>query len=76
MLYKLIASLIGFSLSFAAFGAGLGFNPFQKPVSPTSPGGGNQKSPPVTSPAPSTLPSKPSAPTSAPSAKLEKQAKK
>ena len=76
MTSKLLASLIGLLLSFAAFGAGLGFNPFQKPVSPTSPGGGNQKSPPVTVPAPSAQPSKPSAPTTAPGTKLEKQSKK
>ena len=76
MTHKLLISLFALSLSFSASSAGLGFNPFQKPVSPTSPGGTNQKSAPVNAPAPTSQPSKPVAPTLAPAPKPEKQTKK
>jgi hypothetical protein len=73
---NILVSLFGLLLSLTASGAGLGFNPFQKPVSPTSPGGTNQKPPPVSAPAPNTQPSKPAAPASAPVPKTENQSKK
>jgi hypothetical protein len=76
MLNKLLTTLFGLCLSFTASSAGLGFNPFQKPVSPTSPGGTNQKPPPVTAPPSNIQPNKPPAPVLAPTAKPEKQSKK
>ncbi|MBU3617437.1 hypothetical protein [Polynucleobacter sp. JS-Polo-80-F4] len=76
MYIKLLISLLGLALSFTASGAGLGFNPFQKPTSPTSPGGTSQKPPPVTAPVPTSQPSKSTAPVLAPASKPEKQSKK
>jgi|APCry1669193181_1035450.scaffolds.fasta_scaffold33234_3 hypothetical protein len=76
MIYKLLISLFALSLSFSASSAGLGFNPFEKPVSPTSPGGTNQKSAPIAAPTPPSQPSKPAAPALAPTPKPEKQSKK
>jgi hypothetical protein len=76
MVPKLLISLLALGLSFSASSAGLGFNPFQKPISPTSPGSTNQKSAPVTVPTPTSQPSKPAAPALAPTPKPEKQSKK
>jgi len=76
MYVRLIATLFVLCLPFSAFSAGLGFNPFQKPSSPTSPGGANQKLPPVTAPAQNIQPSKPVSPVLAPAVKPEKQTKK
>ena len=73
MYFRLLISLIGLCLSFTASSAGLGFDPFQKPISPTSPGGLNQKPAPVSAPAPNHQPSKQPAPVLAPTAKPEKQ---
>jgi hypothetical protein len=73
---KLLFSLFGLCLSFSASSAGLGFNPFQKPLSPTSPGGTNQKPAPVSVPAPNVQPSKPIAPVATPAPKPENQSKK
>jgi hypothetical protein len=76
MYIRVLITLFGLCLSFSASSAGLGFNPFQKPSSPTSPGGANQKLPPVTAPAQNIQPSKPVAPVLAPAVKPEKQTKK
>ena len=76
MFHKLLISLFVLGLSFSASSAGLGFNPFQKPVSPTSPGGTNQKSAPVTVPTPTSQPGKPATLSLAPAPKPEKQSKK
>jgi hypothetical protein len=76
MYTRLLTTLFVPCLSFSAFSAGLGFNPFQKPASPTSPGGANQKLPPVTAPAQNIQPSKPVAPVLAPAVKPEKQTNK
>jgi hypothetical protein len=76
MIHRLLFSLFALGLSFSASSAGLGFNPFQKPASPTSPGGTNQKSPPVTVPTPTSQPNKPAVPALAPTPKPEKQSKK
>jgi hypothetical protein len=73
---KLLLPLIGLALSFSASGAGLGFNPFQKSSSPTSPTVSPQKLPPVTVPSPNTQPSKPTAPISVPAVKPDAQSKK
>ena len=76
MFIKLLITLFGLGLSFAASSAGLGFNPFQKSLSPTSPGSPTQKPSPVIQPSPSTQPSKPPAPVLIPTAKPENQSKK
>ena len=75
MSIKLLIPLIGLCLSFSASSAGLGYNPFQKPSSPTSAGGPSQKTPPPAAPAQNTQTSKPAAPIPAPVSKPEKQSK-
>ena len=76
MYIKLLITLFGLGLSFTASSAGLGFNPLQKSLSPTSPSGAAQKTSPVTQPSPNTQPNKPPAPVLVPTAKPENQSKK